>query len=224
MTFITAIQLKDSAIVVADNKFISFEKDNPKSFKEYLDSKIYSWNKGILTGVGEHRFLDKAIKLFVHSADSDTSKLPKCLNISRQIRELEIGQHPQVLISQLLYSEHGRLYSVSPKDKTDQYESVALKNNEIVLWFFNPDVSQIMDDLNVLYATLKTRDSFDTDEEWTTHYIEQFKTIYKKHSVIDPCVSPSFNIYFQTANDELDYFIRNTNNHMENYVNIKTNT
>lgn len=212
MTFITAIQLKDCAIVVADNNFISIDKDKPSNYKEYFDSKIYSWNKGILTGVGEHYLLDRAIQLFVHSADSDTSKLPTCLHISRQIRELEIGHHHQLQISQLLYSETGQLYKVSPTTPTGQYKTTALKDKEITLWLFNPDVSQIMDELQTLYATLKSKDSFQTEQKWTNHYIDQFKTIYKKHSEIDPCVSASFNIYFQTPTHTQDYYISNTSN------------
>lgn len=209
MTFITAIQLENSAIVVADNKFISFDKNNPSQYKEYIDSKIYSWNKGILTGVGEHYLLDKAIQLFVHSADSDTSKLPTCLDISRQIRELEIGHHQQLQIRQLLYSDEGQLYKVSPTTVTGKYETTALKDKEIILWLFNPDVSQIMDELHTLYASLKTKDYFDKNQEWVNHYIEQFRTIYKKHSEIDPCVSASFNIYFQTPNHAQDYYVSN---------------
>lgn len=212
MTFITAIQLKDSAIVVADNKFISIDKDNPSEYKEYLDSKLYSWKKGILTGVGEHYLLDRAIQLFVHSADSDTNKLPTCLHISRQIRELEIEHHHQLNISQLLYSQESQLYKVSPTTPTGKYETTALKDKEIILWLFNPDVSQIMDELQTLYATLKPQNSFPTEKEWTNHYIDQFKTIYKKHSKIDPCVSASFNIYFQTPTHTQDYYISNTSN------------
>lgn len=106
MTFIVAIQLRDSIVVAADNKYLTLKNKELNHFEEYMHSKLYAWHSGIITGTGEHYVIDKAVRLFINNADSDIEKLPTCLNISRQIREMEVGQHEQIQSSKLLYSKY----------------------------------------------------------------------------------------------------------------------
>ena len=118
MTFIVAIQLKDSIVVAVDNKHLLLKDKNLDEYHEYVDSKLYAWHSGIITGTGEHYVIDKAVRLFINNVDSDLKKLPTCLNISRQIREMEVGYHEQIQSSKLLYSNYSengaKLFAVEP--------------------------------------------------------------------------------------------------------------
>ncbi|MDN4022427.1 hypothetical protein QX205_20480 [Acinetobacter pittii] len=95
MTFIVAVQLKDSIVIAVDSKYLTLKNKEQNHFEEHISSKLYAWHSGIITGTGEHNVIDKAVRLFINNADSDIEKLPTCLNISRQIREMEVGQHDQ---------------------------------------------------------------------------------------------------------------------------------
>jgi hypothetical protein len=78
-------------------KKVILQNSMDKNFKVEMDSKVYSWDKGIITGTGEAHVIHRSIELFKKLAQSDIRKLPDCLKISRQMRELEIGtNHFQV--------------------------------------------------------------------------------------------------------------------------------
>ena len=89
MTFIIAIQLNDSIIVTSDRKEIVINETTAIQFKNKPICKINAWDKGIITGTGELTVIQRSIKLFKTVAQSDLTKLPICLDISRKIRELE---------------------------------------------------------------------------------------------------------------------------------------
>ena len=126
MTFIVAVQLKDSIVVAVDNKSLTFENKELDHFEEHISSKLYAWHSGVITGTGEHYVIDKAVRLFINNVNSNIEKLPTCLNISRQIREMEVGQHEQIQSSKLLYSEYSetgaKLFAIEPTEETGKYQ------------------------------------------------------------------------------------------------------
>ena len=91
MTFITAIQLNDSIIVTADNKEVILKETNEVPLSQKQCQKIHPWDKGIITGTGESCVIGRAITLFQEISQSELVLLPHCLDLSRQIREYEIG-------------------------------------------------------------------------------------------------------------------------------------
>ena len=200
MTFIVAIQLRDSIVIAIDNKHLLLKDKKLDEYQEYEDSKLYAWHSGIITGTGEHYVIDKAIRLFINNAESDLEKLPACLNISRQIREMEVGEHEQIQLSKLLYSSYtengAKLFAVELSKKTEKYQTIEFKENDLIIWLFNQNIQNISEDLKTLYANPRPRSSFIQVEDWIDYYISAIAEIYKKQSRVDLWMSNSFDIFF----------------------------
>ena len=92
MTFIIALQLKDSIVVTADKKVVVISEGKIDSFNECHTLKLHTWDNGIIIGTGESYVIHRSIVLFKQLGYSNIQKLPQCLEISKQIRELEIGK------------------------------------------------------------------------------------------------------------------------------------
>jgi len=203
MTFIIAVQLEDSIIVTADNRSVVVKEDETLHYRNDDTSKFFVWKNGIITGSGEVAVIHRAVEFLLKLADSKIETLPKCLKISRQLRELEVD-HFHIQTTKLLYSDYTQagvqLYSIQP-DGSSEYQLQECKTNEIILWLFNPDVSAITQELKDLYASLKPRKDFDSPQNWLNHYIDQFSQIYKKQAQTDPMMSTSFDVFFQSTED-----------------------
>lgn len=217
MTFIVGIQLKDSIVVAVDNKHLLLKDKKLDQYQEYVDSKLYAWHSGIITGTGEHYVIDKAIRLFINNAESDLEKLPICLNISRQIREMEVGFHDQIKTSKLLYSSYSsngaKLFAVEPTEELGKYQTTDFKENDLIIWLFNQNIQSISKNLKNLYSNQRSRASFDRVEDWIDYYISPIAEIYAKQSCVDSLMSSSFDIFFQTKEQ---YFYK----HIENDQNL----
>ena len=213
MTFIVAVQLKDSIVVAVDNKYLTLENKELDHFEEHISSKLYTWHSGIMTGTGDHYVIDKAIRLFINNVDSDLEKLPTCLNISRQIREMEVGQHEQIQSSKLLYSEYSengaKLFAIEPTKELGKYQTTEFKENDLIIWLFNPNIQSISENLKTLYSNPRPKTSFNRIEDWLDYYISALAEIYAKQSCIDSWMSSSFDIFFQTKDQ---YFYKHIQN------------
>ena len=213
MTFIVAVQLKDSIVVAVDNKYLTLKDKEQDHFEEHLSSKLYAWHSGIITGTGEHYVIDKAVRLFVNNVGSDIKKLPTCLNISRQIREMEVEEHDQIQSSKLLYSQYSengaKLFAIEPIEETGKYQTTEFKENDLIIWLFNPNIQSISENLKMLYSNLRPKASFDRIEDWLDYYISALAEIYTKQSYVDSWMSSSFDVFFQTQDQ---YFYKHIQN------------
>ena len=213
MTFIVAVQLKDSIVVAVDNKYLTLENKELDHFEEHISSKLYTWHSGIITGTGEHYVIDKAVRLFINNVDSNIEKLPTCLNISRQIREMEVGQHEQIQSSKLLYSEYSengaKLFAIEPTKELGKYQTTEFKENDLIIWLFNPNIQSISENLKTLYSNPRPKTSFDRIEDWLDYYISAIADIYAKQSCVDTWMSSSLDIFFQTKDQ---YFYKHIQN------------
>jgi len=215
MTFIIAIQLNDSIIITADNKKVVLKENGEIQFNSEKTKKIHTWDNGIITGTGESYVIRRSIEIFKHLAHSDINKLPQCLDISRQVRELEIGtDYFQVENTKLLcssYSEHGaQLYMIQRFEPSQPYELIAVKPMEITLWLFHPNIDAISADLQNLYSDLKDYVAFTNKADWINHYINHLAPIYQKQSRVDSLMSQSFDIFFQTKDEYVFGHVPNT--------------
>ena len=201
MTFIVAIQLQDSIVIAIDNKHLLLKDKKLDEYQEYEDSKLYAWHSGIITGTAEYYVIDKAIRLFINNTESDLEKLPECLNISRQIREMEVGQHEQIQLSKILYSSYSengaKLFAVELNEESGLYQTSEFKENDLIIWLFNQNIQSITEDLKTLYANPRSRSSFTRVEDWIDYYISAIAEIYKKQSHVDSWMSSSFDIFFK---------------------------
>lgn len=220
MTFILAIQLEDSIIVTTDNRSVTIMEDG--KFKNISDSltKLYAWNHGIITGSGEHTVIETAIELFTKISKSRIETLPKCLQISRMIRELKV-EHFQIAITKLLYSDETessiQLHMIEPNE-IGEYHISKCKKNEIVLWLFEPCVEPIISILQELYSKLQPRKAFLNQQEWYDYYINDLCKIYKIQAQHDPLMSQSFDFVFQSKDDYVHGHIPNLHNRPLNFI------
>ena len=219
MTFIVAVQLKDSIVVAVDNKYLTLENKELDHFEEHISSKLYTWHSGIITGTGEHYVIDKAVRLFINNVDSNIEKLPTCLNISRQIREMEVGQHEQIQSSKLLYSEYSengaKLFAIEPTKELGKYQTTEFKENDLIIWLFNPNIQSISENLKTLYSNPRPKTSFNRIEDWLDYYISTIAEIYAKQSCVDTWMSSSLDIFFQTKDQ---YFYKHIQNNQTLYL------
>lgn len=217
MTFILAIQLNDSIIVAADNKRVTVNETLDVELSTTHYSKLYAWEQGIITGTGESRVVQQSVDIFKNIAKSKLITLPECLDISKRIRTLELGQDlDQVHNGKLLctsYSQSGaQLYKIERFDKTSQHTLKKVSPMEIIIWLFHPNVELIADNLNSLYFDLKDYSYFSNQVDWINYYINRLTPIYQKQSEVDPFMSQSFDIFFQTKDEHFFGHIPNTQN------------
>ncbi|MGL4588062.1 MAG: hypothetical protein ACRCVQ_13665 [Acinetobacter ursingii] len=214
MTFILATQLEDSIIVTTDNRSVTIAEDG--HFENINDTltKLYAWERGIITGSGEHTVIKTSVELFIKISKSKIQMLPKCLYISRKLRELQT-EHFQITISKLLYSEKTedgiQLHIIEP-DEIDGYRTTSCKKNEIILWLFKPNITSIISIIQDLYSKLQPRRAFQNQQEWFNYYINDFCKIYKIQAQYDPLMSQSFDFFFQAKDGYLIGHIPNTQN------------
>lgn len=208
MTFIISIQLEDSIIVAADKR----EATEDYEFLSDDSDKLYFWKDGIIAGTGEKTVLDRAVEFFIKLSKSNLEDLPKCLKISRMMRELE-AHHFHIQNSKLTYSEYtetgAQLTSIQP-DEHGEYIVKKFKTNEIILSFFNPDISAIIANLQDLYANLRPYSSFENQNDWINHYLNHLCPIFKIQAHKDNLMSPCFDVYFQNKETYIYGHITNT--------------
>ncbi|WP_151796707.1 hypothetical protein [Acinetobacter soli] len=228
MTFIIAIQLNDSIIVTADNKKVVLRETGEIDFNTDNTSKIYAWNDGIITGTGESYVISRSIALFKKFAYSNIDKLPQCLNISRQLRELEVGAvHDQIENTKLICSSYvdqgAQLYTLQRFDHSQPYELTAVKPMDITIWLFHPNIESIILELQQLYAGLKDYAMFNNKVDWVNYYINRLAPIYQKQSQCDALMSRSFDFFFQTKDEYVTGHIPNTQNTLLEFKQISSN-
>ncbi|MDD0803665.1 MULTISPECIES: hypothetical protein [Acinetobacter] len=228
MTFIVAIQLNDSIIVTADNKKIALKETGEIQFNNKNSQKIYSWDNGIITGTGESYVISRSIELFKKLTHADINTLPQWLDISRQIRELEIGtgyfqvENTKILCSS--YSENGaQLYKIERFDNTQAYTFTAIKPMNITVWMFDPNIELISTDLQNLYTYLKDYAAFSNQTEWINYYINHLAPIYQKQSQQDLLMSQSFDFFFQAKSEYIIGHVPNTQNSTLEFKEISSN-
>ena len=166
-----------------------------------------------MSGLINGTTLDKAVRLFINNVGSDIKKLPTCLNISRQIREMEVEEHDQIQSSKLLYSQYSengaKLFAIEPIEETGKYQTTEFKENDLIIWLFNPNIQSISENLKTLYSNPRPKASFDRIEDWLDYYISALAEIYTKQSYVDSWMSSSFDVFFQTQDQ---YFYKHIQN------------
>lgn len=228
MTFIVAIQLNDSIVIAADNKHIIINEIGESRIDTEKTQKIYLWNKGIIVGTGESYVINRSVELFKKTNPSRLDKLPQCLEISRQLREFEIGtDYYQVENTKLLcscYSESGiQLYTVQRFNPSQPYELTTINAMSITVWLFHPNVETISVDLQNLYSDLKDYSTFSNQIAWINYYIRHLAPIYRKQSQQDPLMSQSFDYFFQAKDEYITGHISNTSNTIPEIKEISSN-
>lgn len=228
MTFIISIQLNDSIIIATDNKEFELQENGTTGFTDQSILKMYSWKEGMITGTGESKVVSRAVEFFKQLNNLDLTELPHYLDLSRQIREFEIGiNYFQVEMTKLMCSQYtlqgAQLYKVERINASQPYTLTAIIPMTITVWMFNPNIEVISTDLQNLYADLKNYEEFENQTDWMNHYINRIAPIYQKQSLQDSFMSQSFDIFFQTKDDYVFGHIPNTQNEYLKIQEISSN-
>lgn len=201
MTFIVAIQLEDSVVIAADNRMTIENNANERRHADTLQ-KIRFWQQGIMTGTGESLVLERVFKSFQQT--NHPEQLPVLLREACHLRQLEIGEHPQLRKTRLLYSQ---TTSSGIRLKTVGRFAEGITANTvdpmtIELFVFNEDINPIYQQLIQLQQNLCSPQQCGSMSKWINHYVMPLTMIFNKFSQADPTVSASFDIYFQTPTQQ----------------------
>ncbi|MDC5166019.1 hypothetical protein OHW52_14015 [Acinetobacter baumannii] len=215
MTFIVAIQLNDSIIVACDNKKATSQIDNTIHICNEKICKIYLYNKGLLTGAGEYQVINRSAYLFKSLRNPSLEDLSNCLVITKLMRESEVGKgFYQIENSKLLYSTYTnddtQLYIIEPSELINKNNIMALKPMDIIVWLYQPDITLISTDLQILYDNLMDYSHFLNKTEWVNYYIKWLAPIFKTQNKIDPLMSQSFDIFLQSKDEYVLNHVANT--------------
>ncbi|MFP0400475.1 hypothetical protein [Acinetobacter nosocomialis] len=222
MTFILAIQLEDSIVIVADTRSTIPQQNNSSYLYQDGIQKLFPWENGIITGTGELNLIQNVIYSFNKVNKHSIDELPNLLKASKLKREQEIT-HSQLEITKLLYSTYSKngaqLYSIQP-NKLEEYEVIRCEKNEILLWTFNPNIHPIINALTELYSSLKPLNVFNNITDCISYYLGQISPIFLKQAQHDSMMSKEFNFFFQTKDE---YFFGEYLNNDSGILNNKIN-
>ncbi len=202
MTFILAIQLKDSTIIASDKRSATIGQNGQFEFDQDRTNKLNLWQSGVITGVGELTVIQRAVAFLELLANSNIDQLVNCIELSRLIRNEE-HSHPQIDQTKLIYShcdDKGvKLYAIERENS--EYVIRKFEEDEISIWMYNPDISVVSEKIKLLYRTLRPLSSFTNVLTWINYYVSQINGIFYEQSKHDRFMSSSFDIYFQTTDE-----------------------
>ncbi|TCM60449.1 hypothetical protein EC844_1339 [Acinetobacter calcoaceticus] len=212
MSFIIAIQLKDSLILAADHQKTTLDLADPQSVQQSHASKIHSWEQGLISGVGEALMLTGAVGLFNANPQKDLSALPSCLTLSRQLRVQALGfEHAQFNLTRLFCTQYtptgAQLYQI---DAALPYRLSPLKPDTLSVFIFEPNLDHIAQALQQLQAGLRAFSSFSSQQDWVQYYLRAIANIFYLQHQHDSSMSQSFDIVFQNADQCLSAYIENS--------------
>lgn len=215
MTFLLAIQLKDSVIVAADKRSATIHPNGQMKFDQDQTNKLNLWQNGIITGVGELVLIQRTVEFLELLANSNIDQLVDCFDLSCSLRKEEY-KHSQIDQTKLIYSHcDGRdvkLYSIEQED--NEYFLRQFEENELSIWMYNPDISKVTEKIKILYENLKPLSAFINILDWLNYYVSQISHIFFEQAIHDKFMSARFDIYFQTC----EFFYIGT---IENFFNFK---
>ncbi|MDC4844021.1 hypothetical protein NQ911_19080, partial [Acinetobacter baumannii] len=102
------------------------------------------------------------------------------------------------------------LYIIEPSELINKNNITALKPMDIIVWLYQPDITLISTDLQILYDNLRDYSHFLNKTEWVNYYIKWLAPIFKTQSKIDPLMSQSFDIFLQSKDEYVLNHVANT--------------
>lgn len=213
MTMILAAHLGEYILIASDRRAMACDLQTGKmQISHDNEIKIKLWHKGAIAGSGEKVFLDRVTKHFEKAEDPPTQ-----LNLIHTIyNELQIRINEGIpkdclmnnsVIFSLFNGTETYLYSI----QIDQFFQTFIENgNEVIQPKINiiepsdVDVAcfNIPPDMSILQnfqQNLKSRNEFKNDMQYMLHYVNELKKVFAHQASIDPSVTSSFDVYFQSC-------------------------
>lgn len=213
MTMIISAHLGDCILIASDKRSMhcDLETGNMRVATDD-EQKIELWCRGAVAGSGETILLDRIAQYFINIQE-DTIQLNQMDTIYSEIekRVLE-GISQKILINNVVIfsmfnGTQTLLYSIPIEpffkvyEKNEKYIITPymheIKEWEVDVFCFNipPDMSNLQE----FQRNLKPMVYFNNKEKFIDYYIENLKHIFAQHSVIDPSITTSFDLYIQSC-------------------------
>lgn len=213
MTMIISAHLGDCILIAADKRAMIYDLNSRLLRISHDDeAKIKLWCRGAITGTGDSLFINRVMHYFENLTEHE-QKLEQMNAIQIEIeRRLFEGVPKDILNNNTL------IFSIFNGHKTSLYtipiqpffetfklggrELIRTQIHEIKEWTIDVCCLNIPSDLELLQnfqRNLRSLNSFESERQFISYYIEQLKTIFAKQSSIDNSVTSAFDLYLQSC-------------------------
>ncbi len=213
MTMILAAHLGEYILIASDRRAMACDLQTGKmQISHDNEIKIKLWHKGAIAGSGEKVFLDRVTKHF-EKAEAPPTQLNLIHTIYNelQIRINEGVPKDCLMNNSVIFSLFNGIETYLYSIQIDQFFQILIENgNEVIQPKINiiepsdVDVAcfNIPPDMSILQnfqQNLKSRTEFKDDMQFLAYYINELKKIFAHQASIDPSITASFNVFFQSC-------------------------
>lgn len=213
MTMILAAHLGEYILIASDRRAMACDLQTGKmQISHDNEIKIKLWHKGAIAGSGEKVFLDRVTKHF-EKAEAPPTQLNLIHTIYNelQIRINEGVPKDCLMNNSVIFSLFNGIETYLYSIQIDQFFQIFIENgNEVIQPKINiiepsdVDVAcfNIPPDMSILQnfqQNLKSRTEFKDDMQFLAYYINELKKIFAHQASIDPSITASFNVFFQSC-------------------------
>lgn len=213
MTIILATHLGDHILMASDRRAMFCNLETGKMrISHDNEIKLKTWCRGVIAGSGEKVFLDRVAEYFEEIRPKVNQIDPFYAVYDELQKRINEGIPKLCLINNTIifsmFNGKGtHLYSVH----TDQFfETANKKVGDIIQpefdifepWDVHATCFNIPPDMSYLQEFqrhLKGRSEFKDDLHFMAHYIIELKKIFAHQASIDPSVTASFDVFFQSC-------------------------
>lgn len=210
---ILAAHLGEYILIASDRRAMACDLQTGKmQISHDNEIKIKLWHKGAIAGSGEKVFLDRVTKHF-EKAEAPPTQLNLIHTIYNelQIRINEGVPKDCLMNNSVIFSLFNGIETYLYSIQIDQFFQILIENgNEVIQPKINiiepsdVDVAcfNIPPDMSILQnfqQNLKSRTEFKDDMQFLAYYINELKKIFAHQASIDPSITASFNVFFQSC-------------------------
>jgi len=210
---IISAHLGDCILIAADKRAMVYDLNSRLLRISHDDeAKIKLWCRGAITGTGDSLFINRIMNYFENFTEQE-QKLDQMNKIQMEIeRRLSEGLPKELLsnntlIFSIFNGYETSLYTIPIGPFFESFElggrdHLRAQINEVKEWTIEVCCLNIPSDLGLLQdfqRNLKSLNSFESERQFISYYIEQLKTIFAKQSSIDNSVTSAFDLYLQSC-------------------------
>lgn len=210
---IVSAHLNDCILMAADKRALLCDLDTGElSLSHDAKDKINLWTKGAIAGTGENIFLTRITEYFKNipcdALEINHMDMIQGHLIKRMLEGIpeEILKRNTIIFSMfnnretLLYSIDSAPFFNCSEDDEQAFIEVEIQPTppwQVLINVYNlpPDMSMFQN----FQRNLKSMADFDQPNDFFNYYIQQLKIIFSTHALVDPSITPSFDLYFQSC-------------------------
>lgn len=210
---ILATHLGNHILMASDRRAMSCDLETGKMrISHDNEMKLKTWCRGAVAGTGEKVFLDRVTEYF-EKFDPKDKQLNQMYVIYDELQARINEGIPKLclinnsIIFSLFNGKETLLHSISMDQffetfKENGVDMIKPKMRTIEPWVVDVTCFNIppdMSNLQEFQRNLKGRSEFEDDLHFMAHYIIELKRIFAHQASIDPSVTASFDLFFQSC-------------------------